>query len=42
MSERTFEEDLRADERYERAVFWRGVAITVGVVVLVVVRGLLL
>ena len=42
MSERTFEEDLREDARFERAVFWRGVAITVAVVALVVVRGLLL
>jgi hypothetical protein len=42
MRETTFEEDLAADRRFERAVFLRGVAITVGVAAIVVVRGLLL
>jgi hypothetical protein len=42
VTRREFEGDLRADRRFERAVFLRGVAITVGVVALVVVRQLLL
>lgn len=42
LSRRSFEGDLRADARFERMVLWRGVAITVGVIVIVVVRGLLL
>jgi hypothetical protein len=42
LTRREFSADLRADTRYERAVFIRGVFITAGVVALVVVRGLLL
>jgi hypothetical protein len=42
MSDRTFEEDLAADRRFERALFVRGMVITAGVAALVVVRGLLL
>jgi hypothetical protein len=42
MTRREFAADLRADARFERAVFVRGVLITVGVAALVVVRGLLL
>jgi hypothetical protein len=42
VTRRELSADLRADTRYERAVFVRGVLITVGVVALVVVRGLLL
>jgi hypothetical protein len=42
VSRRPFEGDLRADHRFERAVFWRGAAITVGVVALVVLRELLM
>ena len=41
-AERTFEEDLEADRRFERAVFLRGVAILLFVVTLVVVRTVLL
>jgi hypothetical protein len=42
VTRREFAGDLRADRRFERAVFLRGVAITIGVVALVVVRQLLL
>ena len=42
MTRRSFEDDLRADDRAERRIFVRGILITVGVAALVVVRGLLL
>jgi hypothetical protein len=42
VSERTFEEDLAADARFERAVFLRGVVILLLVVALVIVRQTLL
>jgi hypothetical protein len=42
VTRREFSADLRADTRFEKRVFVRGVLITVGVVALVVVRGLLL
>jgi hypothetical protein len=42
MSERTFEEDLEADARFERGVLLRGVLILLLVVALVIVRQLLL
>jgi hypothetical protein len=42
VSRRTFDGDLRADHRFERAVFLRGVVIAVGVVALVVLRQVLL
>jgi hypothetical protein len=41
-AERTFEEDLEADVRFERGVFVRGILILLLVVALVVVRQLLL
>jgi hypothetical protein len=42
MTRRSFEDDLRADARFEQAVFIRGLLITVAVVALVVARQLLL
>ena len=42
MSERTLEEDLEADTRFERGVFVRGVLILLVVVALVVLRQTLL
>ena len=41
MSRRRFDGDLRADHRFERALFLRGVLIAVGVVALVVLREVL-
>jgi hypothetical protein len=42
IARRSFAGDLRADHRFERAVFWRGVLITAFVAALVVLRELLL
>jgi hypothetical protein len=42
MSRRPFAGDLRADERFERALFLRGIAIAARVVALAVLRELLL
>lgn len=42
MTRRPFEDDLRADRRFERALFVRGMAITVAVAALVALRQALL
>ena len=42
MTERTFEEDLQADARFERGVLVRGIVILLLVVALVIVRQTLL
>jgi hypothetical protein len=42
MSDRTFDEDLEADARFERGILVRGIVILLLVVALVIVRQLLL